>query len=116
MTSQIAADWGREDSPLLIAAGRQPDELVAEVRRNEAVLAETWRPVAEAFAAVVRLRDEQADTAAVEESLVEYGRTRLALFKIPQLWFFVSEFPMTASGKIPKFVLRESIVKGELVP
>jgi GMP synthase-like glutamine amidotransferase len=56
VTSQIAADWGREDSPLLIAAGRQPDELVAEVRRNEAVLAETWRPVAEAFAAVVRLR------------------------------------------------------------
>jgi fatty-acyl-CoA synthase/long-chain acyl-CoA synthetase len=70
----------------------------------------------EKVAAVVRLRDEAAGTAAAEESLVEYCGPRLALFKIPQLWFFVSEFPMTASGKIPKFVLRESIVKGELVP
>ena len=53
VTATIAADWAREDSPLLVAAGRQPDELVAEVRRNEAVLAKTWRPVAEAFAGVV---------------------------------------------------------------
>ena len=53
VTATIAADWAREDSPLLVAAGRQPDELVAEVRRNEAVLARTWRPVAEAFAGVV---------------------------------------------------------------
>jgi GMP synthase-like glutamine amidotransferase len=56
VTAQIAAEWGREDSPLLIAAGRRPDELVAEVRRHEEVLAKTWRPVAEAFAAVVHQR------------------------------------------------------------
>jgi GMP synthase (glutamine-hydrolysing) len=53
VTAQIAAEWAREDSPMLAAAGREPDELVAEVRRHEAVLAQTWRPVAQAFAGVV---------------------------------------------------------------
>jgi GMP synthase-like glutamine amidotransferase len=56
VTAQIAAEWAREDSPLLLAAGRRPDELVAEVRRHEEVLAKTWRPVAEAFAGVVSQR------------------------------------------------------------
>ena len=56
VTAQIAAQWAREDSPMLGAAGRAPDELVAEVRSHEAVLAKTWRPVAEAFAAVVAQR------------------------------------------------------------
>jgi GMP synthase - Glutamine amidotransferase domain len=54
VTAQIAAEWAREDRPLLVAAGRHPDELVAEVRVHEAALAQTWRPVAEAFAGVVR--------------------------------------------------------------
>jgi GMP synthase-like glutamine amidotransferase len=54
VTAAIAAEWAREDSPLLRAAGRCPDDLVAEVRRHEDVLAKTWRPVAEAFAGVVR--------------------------------------------------------------
>jgi GMP synthase (glutamine-hydrolysing) len=61
VTAQIAAEWAREDSPLLLAAGRRPDELVAEVRRHETVLAETWRPVAEAFAGVVRQRAAPPD-------------------------------------------------------
>jgi GMP synthase (glutamine-hydrolysing) len=56
VTAEIAAQWAREDSPLLIAAGRAPDELVAEVRHHEAGLARTWRPVAQAFAAVVHAR------------------------------------------------------------
>jgi GMP synthase (glutamine-hydrolysing) len=54
VTTAIAASWAREDDPLLIAAGRHPDELVTEVRVHEAALAQTWRPVAEAFALVVR--------------------------------------------------------------
>lgn len=54
VTAQIAADWAREDSPLLLAAGRAPDGLVAEVRDHEAALARTWRPVAVAFAGLVR--------------------------------------------------------------
>jgi GMP synthase (glutamine-hydrolysing) len=53
VTAQIAASWAREDSPLLTAAGRSPEGMVAEVRDCEATLAKTWRPVADAFAAVV---------------------------------------------------------------
>jgi GMP synthase-like glutamine amidotransferase len=54
VTGDIAAAWAREDSPLLLAEGRAPDDLVAEVRAAEAELAVTWRPLADAFAAVVR--------------------------------------------------------------
>jgi GMP synthase-like glutamine amidotransferase len=56
VTSQIAAEWAREDANMLVVTGRRPDELVAEVRRHEPALAQTWRPMTEAFAAVVRQR------------------------------------------------------------
>ncbi len=52
VTARIAADWAREDSPLLLAAGREPAGLVAEVEAATPALVDTWRPVAEAFAAV----------------------------------------------------------------
>lgn len=54
VTPEIAASWAREDSPLLRAAGRRPDELVAEVSAETDGLVGTWRPVAQAFAEVVR--------------------------------------------------------------
>jgi GMP synthase-like glutamine amidotransferase len=54
VTGDIAASWAREDSPLLVAEGRTPDDLVAEVRGAEEELAATWRPLATAFAEVVR--------------------------------------------------------------
>jgi GMP synthase (glutamine-hydrolysing) len=53
VTAAIAAEWAREDSPMLLAAGRGPDELVQEVAAAQPSLVATWRPVAEAFAAVV---------------------------------------------------------------
>jgi GMP synthase-like glutamine amidotransferase len=53
VTSEIAAAWAREDSPLLLAAGRRPDELVAEIRDAEAGLGAVWRPVVDEFARVV---------------------------------------------------------------
>lgn len=53
VNAQIAMAWAREERPLLLAAGRSPDGLVADVRDREPVLAATWRPVAEAFARVV---------------------------------------------------------------
>jgi GMP synthase (glutamine-hydrolysing) len=54
VTADIAAAWARQDSPLLVAAGRDPASLVAEVRAAESDLAESWRRVAEGFAEVVR--------------------------------------------------------------
>jgi fatty-acyl-CoA synthase len=40
----------------------------------------------------------------------------LAAYKAPRSWVFVDAFPLTGSGKIQKFVLREQYVKGELNP
>lgn len=53
VTPQIAAEWAREDSPLLVAAGRAPADLVAELTAATDELVATWAPVAAAFAAVV---------------------------------------------------------------
>jgi fatty-acyl-CoA synthase len=45
-----------------------------------------------------------------------YCRERLARFKTPVGWCFVDDLPSTASGKVQKFVLRERLDRGELVP
>jgi fatty-acyl-CoA synthase len=42
-----------------------------------------------------------------EEDVQEFCRGKIARYKIPQYIFFVDEFPMTASGKIQKYKLRE---------
>jgi fatty-acyl-CoA synthase len=55
-------------------------------------------------AAAVRLR---AGAECSQEQLAEFLRAHLARHKIPRLWQFVESFPLTASGKIQKFVLRE---------
>jgi fatty-acyl-CoA synthase len=39
--------------------------------------------------------------------LIEFCRGKLASFKIPRHVVFVKEFPMTSSGKVQKFRLRE---------
>jgi fatty-acyl-CoA synthase len=41
------------------------------------------------------------------EELLAYCRATLASHKTPRHWEFVDEFPLTASGKVKKFVLRE---------
>jgi fatty-acyl-CoA synthase len=41
-------------------------------------------------------------------------RAELAPYKAPRIWVFVEELPMTPSGKVQKFVLRERFVAGEL--
>ncbi|HEY5506135.1 MAG TPA: AMP-binding protein, partial [Coriobacteriia bacterium] len=42
-----------------------------------------------------------------ESDVQEYARARMARYKAPKYVFFVDEFPMTASGKIQKYKLRE---------
>ncbi|MBT6277807.1 MAG: hypothetical protein HOI95_27200 [Chromatiales bacterium] len=46
--------------------------------------------------------------------LFAYLRERLAPHKTPRQWFEVAEFPMTDSGKIQKFTLRELWAASEL--
>ena len=46
-----------------------------------------------------------------EEELREYCKDQISHQKIPRYFQFVTAFPMTASGKVQKFVLREKAIK-----
>jgi fatty-acyl-CoA synthase len=48
-----------------------------------------------------------------EQELRTHVRARLAAPKTPRYWIFVDAFPLTGSGKVQKFVLRERWEKGE---
>jgi fatty-acyl-CoA synthase len=45
-------------------------------------------------------------TALVREELLAFGRERLASYKLPRHFHFVSEFPRTETGKVRKHLLR----------
>ena len=51
------------------------------------------------------------DSALTEEAVKEFCRGQIAHFKIPEFIRFVDEFPMTVTGKVQKFVMREREVK-----
>jgi fatty-acyl-CoA synthase len=87
-----------------------PKEIEDLLRQHEAVADAYIYAVSSEFfgeevAAAVRLK---AGAAATEEELKNFCQGRIARFKIPRYIRFTSEFPMTASGKIQKFKLREA--------
>ena len=45
-----------------------------------------------------------------DEDLIAFCRGRIATFKIPRFWKFVDEFPMTVTGKVQKFRMREAAI------
>jgi len=47
------------------------------------------------------------------EDLRRFARSQLASFKVPRHVVVVDEMPMTASGKVRKFVLREAFLAGD---
>jgi fatty-acyl-CoA synthase len=60
----------------------------------------------EEIAACIKLRD--GESATVEE-IREFCHGQLSYFKIPRYVHFVDEFPMTVTGKVQKFILREQL-------
>jgi fatty-acyl-CoA synthase len=56
----------------------------------------------------VKLREGAAVTG---DELTAYCRGKIATFKIPRYWKFVDEFPMTVTGKIQKFRMRDTAVE-----
>ncbi|WP_060517925.1 fatty acid CoA ligase family protein [Pseudomonas sp. NBRC 111134] len=48
---------------------------------------------------------------ASEDALREWARARIAHFKVPRYFRFVDEFPMTVTGKVQKFRMREISVE-----
>ena len=60
----------------------------------------------EAVCACIRLRD---GTAATEEEIREFCRGRIAHYKVPTYVRFVDSFPLTISGKVQKYLIREHL-------
>jgi len=64
---------------------------------------QTWGEVVAAF-----VRPVPGQPRPAPEELRAHCRERLAPYKTPEHWVFVDAFPMTPSGKIQKYKLRES--------
>src|ERR671915_1142204 len=58
-------------------------------------------------AAIIR----KPDASITDEDVKEFCRENIARFKVPEYVDFVDEYPMTASGKIQKYKLREAAVE-----
>ncbi|TGD37051.1 AMP-binding protein [Brevibacterium aurantiacum] len=65
----------------------------------------------EEVAAVLRLRADSEIPTATE--LKSWCRERIAAHKTPAHWYITGSYPMTASGKIQKYVLARNIIAGE---
>ena len=50
------------------------------------------------------------DHAATEDEIRDFCRGKIASYKIPRYIRFVTEFPMTVTGKIQKFRMREQMM------
>jgi fatty-acyl-CoA synthase len=46
------------------------------------------------------------------DELAAFLRARIAPSKVPRQWYFVDELPVTPSGKVQKFVLRDGVLSG----
>jgi acyl-CoA synthetase (AMP-forming)/AMP-acid ligase II len=68
--------------------------------------AQTWGEVVAAF-----VRPAPGQPPPAPEELRAYCRERLAPYKTPAHWVFLDAFPMTASGKIQKYKLREGFTQ-----
>lgn len=91
-----------------------PAEIEQQLRQLEGVVAASVVGVpdpryGEVCAAFLLMRD---GTTMEAEEVKRDLAGRLARFKIPQYVLFVEEFPMTPSGKIQKFKLRERYLAG----
>jgi len=96
---------------LIIRGGENiaPKEIEDRLREHTAVADAYVYGVPDAFfgeavAAAVRMK---AGAAGTPDEMIAWCHATLAKFKVPKHVRFVSEFPMTASGKIQKYKLRQ---------
>jgi len=66
------------------------------------------RKMGEELCAWIRL---SAGETCTEEDIRTYCQDRIAYYKVPRYIRFVDEFPMTVSGKVQKFVIRETMTR-----
>ena len=60
----------------------------------------------EAVCACIRLRDGMT---ASDEEIREFCRGQIAHYKVPRYVRFVESFPLTISGKVQKYLIREHL-------
>src|SRR6185437_12588397 len=60
----------------------------------------------EAVCACIRLRDGKAAT---EQEIREFCRDQIAHYKVPRYVHFMDSFPLTISGKVQKYLIREQL-------
>ena len=60
--------------------------------------------------AMVFIKLKEGETA-TEEEIIKFSREKMANYKAPRYVKFVDDFPMTASGKIQKFILKDNATK-----
>jgi fatty-acyl-CoA synthase len=72
------------------------------------VIGITDKKYGEQVLAAIQLKDGQKAT---PEEFSEFCKGKIARHKIPHYWEFVESFPMTASGKIQKYKMREVFEK-----
>ena len=90
--------------PLQVAESEQTSSKVAEVQ----VVGIPDERLGEVVVAWIRLK---ASNSATAEEIRDFCEGQIAYFKIPQHVRFVDEFPMTVTGKIQKFRMREIEIK-----
>ncbi|UCC60240.1 MAG: AMP-binding protein [Dehalococcoidia bacterium] len=66
------------------------------------------RRMGEVAMAFVKLKEGQTST---EEEIITFAREKMANYKAPKYVKFVDDFPMTATGKIQKFILKDIAVE-----
>jgi len=62
----------------------------------------------EEIAACIRMSDGEQAT---QEEIRQFCRGKLAHYKIPRYVYFVDDFPMTVTGKVQKYLLREQLTE-----
>ena len=64
------------------------------------------RKFGEELCAWIVLRDGQIAT---PQEIQDFGRGQIAHYKIPRYIKFVASFPMTVTGKVQKYLIREQM-------
>lgn len=90
-----------------------PKEIEEGLRTNEAVfdvqvIGVPSKVYGEEIMACVILKEGYSQT---EEEIKEYVLNLMARHKVPKYVWFIDEFPMTASGKIKKFELKDQAIE-----
>lgn len=64
----------------------------------------------EELLACIKLRDKKADSP-TPEAFREMCKGKIAHYKVPKYWMVVEDFPMTVTGKVQKFKIRELAIR-----